>query len=225
MKSEKPFSIQFQCSYLKKLLTLHYIIKRPMSSPKNDIDKTTLLLLKDGQKAAFELLYWKYNPKLYNFVYSILYDKSLAEDITQTCFLKIWELHKEIDPDKGFVSYLYTIARNLVYKETERLLQMSKFLAVSQTNNNDTDHETEEKLDAAFFESYINNIIDQLPPSRREIFILSRKEGLTNKEIASKLAISEKTVETQIYRSLLFLKEKMKGQFTLLALLFLAQNI
>jgi RNA polymerase sigma-70 factor (ECF subfamily) len=134
-------------------------------------------------------------------------------------------LHKEIDPDKGFVSYLYTIARNLVYKETERLLQMSKFLAVSQTNKNDTDHETEEKLDAAFFESYINNIIDQLPPSRKEIFILSRKDGLTNKEIASKLAISEKTVETQIYRSLLFLKEKMKGQFTLLALLFLAQNI
>lgn len=192
---------------------------------KNDIDKVTLLRLKEGHKSAFELLYWKYNAKLYNFVYSILYDKSLAEDITQTCFLKIWEYRSNIDPDKSFNSYLYTIARNLVYKETERLILESKFLALSQKELREENSETEENIDASFIQSYIDEIIDQLPPSRREIFILSRKKGLSHKEIADQLSISERTVETQIYRALHFLKDKLKGHLTLLALLFLSQNI
>ncbi len=188
-----------------------------------NIDKTILLQLKKGQKSAFELLYWKYSAKLYNFVYGILYDKSLAEDITQTAFLRIWEHRKDIDPDKGFSGYLYTIARNLVYKETERLLLKNNFLAVSYDNNKEADEETEKKLDAAFIESYIDKIIEELPPARRRIFVLSRRMGLSNKEIAKQLSISEKTVETQIYRSLHFLKEKMKGHITFLPLLFLLQ--
>ena len=194
-----------------------------------DIDKAILLKLKEGQNSAFNMLYWKYNAKLYNFVYGILYDKSLAEDITQSAFLKIWERRKDIDPDKSFSAYLYTIARNLVYKETERLLQENSYILSSKGNAGDngeeSDNQTTEKLDAAFIESYVDKIIEQLPASRREIFILSRKEGLSNKEIAAKLTISEKTVETQIYRSLQFLKERMKGHIIILALFFLSQNI
>ena len=175
------------------------------------------------------MLYWKYNAKLYNFVYSILYDKSLAEDITQSAFLKIWERREDIDPDKSFSAYLYTIARNLVYKETKRLLQESSYVLSSKervgNNEEEADNRTVEKLDATFVESYIEKIIEQLPSSRREIFILSRKEGLSNKEIAVKLTISEKTVETQIYRSLQFLKERMKGHIIILTLFFLSQNI
>ncbi|MDU1891089.1 MAG: RNA polymerase sigma-70 factor [Dysgonomonas sp.] len=191
---------------------------------KSDIDKVTLVRLKEGHKSAFELLYWKYNARLYNFIYSILYDKSLTEDITQTCFLKIWEYRETIDPEKDFKAYIYTIARNLVYKETERILLESKFLSAVQEKDKITS-DTEEVLDAAFIESYINEIIDQLPPSRKEIFVLSRKKGLSNKEIALRLSISERTVETQIYRALSFLKLKLKGRFIILALIFLYQSI
>ncbi|MDR3143087.1 MAG: RNA polymerase subunit sigma-70, partial [Tannerellaceae bacterium] len=60
-------------------------------------DKDVLIRLKKGDHAAFEDLYWTYNRRLYNFVLSILFDKSLAEDITQTCFLKIWENLENID--------------------------------------------------------------------------------------------------------------------------------
>jgi len=192
-----------------------------------DIDRVVLLKLKEGQSAAFELLFWKYNAKLYNFVYNILYDKSLAEDITQSAFLKIWERREDIDPDKSFSAYLFVIARNLVYKETERLIHESNYLMASkeQNGNAEVDNQTSEKLDATFVEQYIDKIIEQLPPSRREIFVLSRKNGFSNKEIAQRLAISEKTVETQIYRSLQFLKERMKGHIVVLSLFFLSQNI
>lgn len=195
-----------------------------MSITENNINIPLLLQLKAGDPAAFEELYWKYNARLYNFVLSILYDKSLAEDITQTCFLRIWEKREDIDPDKGFSAYIYTIARNLVYKETERVVLESKFISLSQEKNTEINNDTVEKLDASFIESYIDEIIDQLPPSRKEIFILSRKHGLSNKEISLRLSLSEKTVETQIYRSLQYLKEKLKGHIIFLTLLFFAQN-
>lgn len=195
-----------------------------MSITENNTNISLLLQLKAGQSAAFEELYWKYNARLYNFVLSLLYDKSLAEDITQTCFLKIWEKREDIDPEKGFSAYLYTIARNLVYKETERLLLESKFLSVTQEKTTEANNEMIEKLDASFVESYIDQVIEQLPSSRKEIFILSRKQGLSNKEIALRLSISEKTVETQIYRSLQYLKEKLRGHIIFFTLLFFAQN-
>ncbi|MDU1906025.1 MAG: RNA polymerase sigma-70 factor [Dysgonomonas sp.] len=198
-----------------------------MAKGSTDIDRVVLLKLKEGQSSAFELLFWKYNAKLYNFVYNILYDKSLAEDITQSAFLKIWERREDIDPDKSFSAYLFVIARNLVFKETERLIHEGNYIMASkeQEGNTETDNQTSEKLDATFVEQYIDKIIEQLPPSRREIFILSRKNGFSNKEIAQRLAISEKTVETQIYRSLQFLKERMKGHIVILSLFFLSQNI
>jgi len=198
-----------------------------MAKGSTDIDRVVLLKLKEGQSSAFELLFWKYNAKLYNFVYNILYDKSLAEDITQSAFLKIWERREDIDPDKSFSAYLFVIARNLVFKETERLIHEGNYIIASkeQEGNTETDNQTSEKLDATFVEQYIDKIIEQLPPSRREIFILSRKNGFSNKEIAQRLAISEKTVETQIYRSLQFLKERMKGHIVILSLFFLSQNI
>ena len=175
--------------------------------------------MKEGDETAFESIYWKYNSYVFNFINSLLYDRVLSEDITQSVFMKIWERRESIDPDKGFDAYLFTIARNMVYKETEnRLLSESAFYALSQQQTNE-DFLMEEKIDADSLRLYIDNLIEQLPLSRKEIFKLSRREHLSNKEIATRLSISEKTVETQLYRSLRFLKEKLSNDH-LLAILF-----
>jgi RNA polymerase sigma-70 factor (ECF subfamily) len=189
------------------------------------VDKDVLIRLKKGDHAAFEDLYWIYNRRLYNFVLSILFDKSLAEDITQTCFLKIWENRENIDEEKSFTSYLHTIAKNLVYRETERELLKSRFLAVLQERQQKTDNTIQETIDAHLLQEHINELIEKLPPARKEIFIMNKLQGLSNKEIAEKLSISEKTVETQVYRSIQFLKTYFKDYFILLGLLFLASNI
>lgn len=189
------------------------------------VDKEVLIRLKKGDYAAFEELYWIYNRRLYNFVLSILFDKSLAEDITQTCFLKIWENRKNIDEEKGFTSYLHTIAKNLVYRETERGLLKNRFLTVLQERQQRTDNTTQETIDAHLLQEHINELIEKLPPSRKEIFIMSKLQGLSHKEIAEKLSISEKTVETQVYRSVQFLKKHFKDYFILIGLLFLISSI
>lgn len=72
----------------------------------------------------------------------------------------------------------------------------------------------EAEINSRFLENILSELVERLPSERRKIFLLSRKDNLTNKEIASRLQISEKTVETQIRRSLIFLQEKMKYYLT-----------
>ena len=190
-----------------------------------------MLLIKDfklleGDESAFESLFWQYNSHIYNFVLSILYDKSLAEDITQTVFLKIWETHERIDPEQGINAYLFTIARHLVYKETEKKLIFEQVSDVISSSSVDDDSALEKQMEANSLRDYILQLIEELPPARKMIFSLSRFEHLSNKEIATRLSISEKTVETQIYRSLQFLREKLSSDvFLACFLIFLANRL
>lgn len=186
------------------------------------IDKHTLSLLQRGDEKAFETIFWKYNPRVFNFISSLLYDKTLAEDLTQNVFLKIWERHNDIQPEEGFEAYLFTIARNMVYKETEKRLISERFLdSIKQT---DADRHVELDIDTESLKEYIDELVEQLPPSRKKIYEMSRKQHLSNKEIAIQLSISEKTVETQIYRALHYLRSKLANEIIALALVFLSSN-
>jgi len=93
----------------------------------NNIDSKTLQRLKTGDVDAFESIFRIYNGKIYHFVMATLFDKSLAEDITQSVFLSLWEHRQEINPEKNFQAYLYTIAKNRVYRETEKRVLASGY--------------------------------------------------------------------------------------------------
>ena len=158
---------------------------------------------------------------MFNFIQSLLYVKSLAEDLTQTVFLKIWEKRTCIDPELGFDSYLFAIARNLVYKETENRLQSEQVNIALKDRSIETESLMEENIDADSLKEYIDTLVEQLPPSRKDIFHLSRRHHLSNKEIAARLSISEKTVETQLYRALRFIKQKLSDDTNLAILMLL----
>lgn len=184
------------------------------------VSKDILIRLKNGDKTAFESVYWTYNSYIFNFISSLLYDKSLAEDLTQNVFLKIWEKHETIDPSQAFNAYLFTIARNLVYKDSESRLLFETATVVLSRQSFESDSLMEEKIEAESLREYIDSLIEQLPPARKNIFQLSRQKHLSNKEIAEKLSLSEKTVETQLYRALQFLKQRLSSD-NLLAILLL----
>lgn len=184
------------------------------------VSKDILIRLKNGDKTAFESVYWTYNSYIFNFISSLLYDKSLAEDLTQNVFLKIWEKHETIDPAQAFDAYLFTIARNLVYKDSESRLLFETATVALNRQPFESDSLMEEKIEAESLREYIDSLIEQLPPARKNIFQLSRQKHLSNKEIAEKLSLSEKTVETQLYRALQFLKQRLSSD-NLLAILLL----
>ena len=192
----------------------------------NMVPKNILLRLSNDDEKAFEFIYWKYNAHVYNFANSLLYSPKIAQDITQNVFLKIWEKRHEINPEQNFNAYLFTIARNMVYKETEQKLLSEQSLRQLQEEEDVLDMSTIQTLDYHFTEELCRSLVEELPPARREIFKLSRFERLSNKEIALRLSISERTVETQLYRATCFLKRKLLSDegLGLLILLFIIQS-
>lgn len=190
------------------------------------VPKNILLRLSNDDEKAFEFIYWKYNAHVYNFANSLLYSPKIAQDITQNVFLKIWEKRHEINPEQNFNAYLFTIARNMVYKETEQKLLSEQSFRQLQEGEDVLDMSTIQTLDYHFTEELCRSLVEELPPARREIFKLSRFERLSNKEIALRLSISERTVETQLYRATCFLKRKLLSDegLGLLILLFIIQS-
>lgn len=182
-----------------------------------------LQLLKNASKQSFEILYNRYSGKLYNFVMKISKgDTYIAEELVQRTFIKIWETRENINPDSSFISYLCTISKNMLLNEYEhKTVQFvyEKYIKVMSTEN---DNSTEKEVDKNLIEEYIDILTDELPPRRKEIFILSRKKGLTNRLIAQKLNISESTIKTQLSKALQFMKNKLKNHYDHILLIILA---
>lgn len=183
-------------------------------------EKEELELLRTASKQSFEVLYNRYSGKLYNFVMKVSKgDTYIAEELVQRTFIKVWETREYINPDKSFISYLCTIAKNMLlneYKHQTIQFIYKEYIKVKATDNYNF---TEKEVDKHLLEEYIDKLIDKLPPKRREVFILSRKEGLSNKKIAERLQISESTIETQLLKSLTFMKNQMQKHYELILLI------
>ncbi len=175
------------------------------------IDKNVLKGLKNGKINHFETVYHLYNGWVYNFVYALVKDAATAQDITQDVFLQIWSSRRQIDCNKNFEGYLFRIARNATYHYTQReLLRQGYIKRMSMEKSSDYVN-IESEIEHSLMEDYVMSMSQDLPAIRRKILMLYWKSGMTYKEIAGILDISEKTVATQIHRSVKFLKSGIDG--------------
>jgi len=170
-----------------------------------------LMALRNGSSQAFEKIYYRYSGKLYNFIMTLSHgDKYLAEEIVQDAFVKLWEVRDQIHPEKSVLFYLSTIAKNMLMNKYQR--QTIEFLYQKLLLETQIDHDNsiEEELDRKWLEKFFNELIEQLPPSRKKIFVLSKKEGFSNKQIAEILNISVSTVETQLSLAMKFIRKEFQ---------------
>jgi len=177
----------------------------------NNKSNTELIkLLKKGDIAAFDAIYNKYCHKLHQFVFMYLKQEEDAEEVVQEVFIKIWESREKVDVYLSFESFLFTIA----YNSTMSLLRKR----VSETKSREylkslQKIETEEMVIDEIQYNELNNkvqsLLEQLSPRQSEIYLLSREEGLSHKEIAIKLNISESTVNNHLVTILKFLKSNI----------------
>lgn len=188
-------------------------------------EKEELELLKKGSSPSFESIYHRYSGKLYNFVMKVSKgDTYIAEELVQRTFIKVWETRKYVNPDKSFISYLCTIAKNMLLNEYEHQTVQYIYKEYVKVNMADVDISTENEVDKNLLEKYIDKLADDLPPKRKEIFILSRKEGLSNKKIAERLHITESTIETQLSKALAFMKSQMQKHYELILIILFILN-
>jgi RNA polymerase sigma-70 factor, Bacteroides expansion family 1 len=173
-----------------------------------DITGQVVSELQKGSREAFDLIYCAYSLHVYNFLHAILFDKTLAADLTQDVFFKIWEKREGLDPDLDFDSYIFTIARNLVFKESRKRRVREAYIAEVRKTEADSEETTSRYSDWKFSSEDIDAIIRRMPPARRNIYILNKKEQMSVKEIASRLGLSPKTVENQLYQANLFMRRE-----------------
>ncbi|MEY3576969.1 MAG: hypothetical protein RL394_552 [Bacteroidota bacterium] len=171
-------------------------------------DKDLMIRLKDANEAAFRQVFERYGKKVYHYILHYVKVGVEAEDITQNVFLKIWEKRGLLDPEKSFEGFIFTIAYRAVmdhFRANPKRLQ-SLFPVDLLNDSVVSTVNADALLNHHQLESIYQQALQGLPPKRKEIFLLSRHGGLTNKQIAAQLGISIKTVESQMTAALSFLK-------------------
>ena len=163
--------------------------------------------LNASDKCAFEALYDKYVGMVYGFLNSVLKNEVLAQDLTQWCFMQLWEHRQTISHDRNLPAWLYVTARNAAYKEARRQVVAAKYVELSPKDIIDICDSNASSHDLAVIKEEMAKYISMLPESRKRIFLMRIEEGKSVAEIAQELGISPKTVETQIARAKSFLKE------------------
>ncbi|MCX2483331.1 RNA polymerase sigma-70 factor [Pedobacter sp. MR2016-24] len=173
-----------------------------MPSPNIQSDYELIELLKQESLPAFNEIYHRYSGPMYKFAFSILKDEAECDDILQNVFTWLWDHRKNLKIT-SLKAYLFAAVKfNLagVIRVSQR---RSEILANAPALNEAIE---EDSLELKELIEIIRSFTSSLPDRAREIFELSRKEYLTNKEIALRLGISEKTVENQMNISLKKLK-------------------
>lgn len=180
--------------------------------------------MKSLDKAAFEELFRSYFTPLCSFAQKYVNDIDEAKDIVHNVFINLWNKRDEVDMKTSLKSYLF----QGVYNRSLNFIRDHKKLVQFDTPQNEAELnkyvESKDHLESSEAESRINRALDDLPEKCREIFLMNRFDGLKYREIAEKLNISIKTVETQMSRALKTLRERLSDMITLLIYLII-QNL
>lgn len=182
-------------------------------------DLACLERLRDNDVRAFDQLFDQFALELCRFAQGHLKSQADAEDMVQDCFLKVWERRHEFDNGIVFKTYLYTTVYHAILKQLRRqrywvFEECGEETLIEQAGPG-------RAVEYQELEQFYQVALDQLPPRRREIFTLSRQQGLPNASIAKELNISVKCVENQMSHALKFLKLYFHAHGMSLALLLL----
>ncbi len=178
-----------------------------MSGFSKNIEKVLIKAIKEGDHNSFEQIYFHYCEKVYLFACRYLYNNQEAEGIVQEVFYRIWEYRKNLDENQSFNGYILTITKNVIFNENRKKIIFNSYARDIVNYINKDTNQTEDQIIYENIKLIINKEIENFPPKRKQIYKMSRNEGLSYKEISKKLNISEKTVETHIRLAIKRLKK------------------
>lgn len=166
--------------------------------------------LRAGNLDAFDEVFKKYGSRLFGFALNYLKSKEETEELVQDVFLKIWENRRKLKTDTSLKSYLFTIAYHNICKHFRKKKIHETFLGEKGSEEN-LSVNLEEQIIYKETLTQINKLIEQLPEKQKAIFIKSRKEGKTTKEIAKEMGLAPGTIDNNISAALKFLRKHISS--------------
>jgi len=187
--------------------------------------------IKSGDQKALETLFSVYFPRLNDFARNVVKDDVISQDIVQDVFVKVWEKRLEIETI-NLEAFLFKLVRN-------RCIDYIKYLRVVNNRMQEiqlsSKYEELYRIDFVGDEPYvlieqelkqkIEKTIESLPERCREVFILSRMNGLKNKEIAEKLGINIKNVERHLTRALQTFRANFSEELPIALVILVLKNL
>jgi RNA polymerase sigma-70 factor (ECF subfamily) len=184
-------------------------------------EKELLKKLKEGDSFAFDVLFYKYRNKIKGFALKMIPTQVDPEEIVQEVFVRLWLKKEMVDPGKDFQAYLFSIAKHLILDHLKSAVNRKLYFTGEFFQQDLMAEERQEEMLPEEAEDKLHSLIGQIPERRREIFCLSRFDGLSYKQISEKLNITENTVDSQIRNALAFLRKEFGKMMLMLFFLFL----
>ncbi len=181
-------------------------------------DKELIRRLKKGNIEAFNQIFYAYSSKLYHFAYGYLKSKEDAEEMVQEIFSRIWDKRADIKEEYQFRSYLFSIAFNYIKKHFRSKALINKYIEFATPYHSETE-QMQEDISYDSLKVIVDQLVNKMPEKRKAVFVKSRFEGKSSKEISIEMNISQSTVENHLNQGLRFLRQHLKGE-TLAGLLF-----
>jgi len=177
--------------------------------PNADLDNSQFIdALRSGDSKAYTMLVDIYHHKLCIYAYNLINDKQAAEDIVQNVFIRTWKNRNRLKCDFEIRSFLFKSVYNEFideYRKQKLVVPLEKKYidALTTIVENEDEYALERKI------KLVKREIQNLPPKCREIFILSKQDGLTNIEIAEYKQVSIKSVEASITKAFSILRKSI----------------
>lgn len=165
-------------------------------------DVELVALLKHSDKGAYTEIYDRFQPLLYVYACKIVKEEDEAEDIVQEVFIYLWDKRESFHFTSSLSAYLYTAVKYKFMNLLDRKKVRADYSASMQRFINAGEYITDNYIREKEFITLVESEIALLPEKMRQIFLMSRKQNLSNKEIADKLNITEKTVRNQVNTAL-----------------------
>ncbi|WP_025146389.1 RNA polymerase sigma factor [Pedobacter jeongneungensis] len=190
-----------------------------MSTYNSLTDHELFVLMQDGNRYAFEEIYERFNGLLYIYACKMVPDREDARDIVQEIFVYLWS-NPNIKIKSQLSAYLYTAVRYKIFDWLDKNKSRTNYLQSLENFADQGDYVTDNYIREREFASLIEKEVALLPPKMRLIFEMSRRQHLTQKEIADILHLSDKTVKKQMSNALKVLRLKLTS-FLLLAVILM----
>lgn len=175
-------------------------------------------LLQDSDAKAFEEIYYRYWTRIFRYAITKVHHQEIAEDICHDVFLSLWQRRNEAQIQNA-EAYLIQATKFSVINFYRTKQSDEKHLAVYAETLPDPGNETEYQLFFRNLQQAWLDALKDLPQKTKDVFRASRIEQLTNKEIASRLDLTEKAVEYHITKALKEIRLRLKDFFVVLAVL------